>query len=171
MPFISIAIRNSNLYAQSWKEAQTNKVLLELATIVFDESSTTVDNLVSRILSNTLQLLECERCQVILLNNSINNNNTRRLSITSVSRIIDRVYELNNSTELPYNVSVQPSDQTNMHSPVELDIINSVIDSGKVTIKYNVTCLTRNLPRFRKHFPYISDFTKMIYKLFQNFKI
>lgn len=81
MPFIAIAIRNSNLYAQSWKEAQTNKVLLELATIVFDESSTTVDNLVSRILSNTLQLLECERCQVILLKNTLNNDNTRRLSI------------------------------------------------------------------------------------------
>ena len=49
MPFIAIAIRNSNLYSQLVKEAQTNKVLLELATIVFDESSSTVDNLVSRI--------------------------------------------------------------------------------------------------------------------------
>jgi GAF domain-containing protein len=70
MPFISIAIRNSNLYAQSRREAQTNKVLLELATIVFDESSTTVDNLVSRILFNSLYLLECEKCQVVLLNRS-----------------------------------------------------------------------------------------------------
>ncbi len=68
MPFISIAIRNSNLYTQSRREAQTNKVLLELATIVFDESSTTVDNLVSRILFNSLYLLECEKCQVVLLN-------------------------------------------------------------------------------------------------------
>lgn len=76
MPFIAIAIRNSNLYSQSRKEAQTNKVLLELATIVFDESSSTVDNLVSRILFNSIFLLECERCQVILLNtNLIANNN------------------------------------------------------------------------------------------------
>ena len=82
MPFISIAIRNSNLYTQSQKEAQTNKVLLELATIVFDESSTTVDNLVSRILFNSLFLLECEKCQVILLNsNNSNRANARRHSV------------------------------------------------------------------------------------------
>lgn len=76
MPFIAISIRNSDLYTQSRKEAQTNKVLLELATIVFDESSSTVDNLVSRILFNSIFLLECERCQVVLLNtNLIANNN------------------------------------------------------------------------------------------------
>jgi hypothetical protein len=69
MPYISIAIRNSNLYAQSCKEAHTNKVLLELATIAFDETSTTIDNLMSRILVNSLNILQCEKCQVILLNN------------------------------------------------------------------------------------------------------
>lgn len=68
MPYIAMAIRNSNLYAQSCKEAQTNKVLLELATIVFDETSTTLDNLMSRILVNSLYLLQCEKCQVVLLN-------------------------------------------------------------------------------------------------------
>ncbi len=81
MPFIAIAIRNSNMYAQSRKEAQTNKVLLELATIVFDESSTTVDNLVSRILYNSLFLLECEKCQVILLNNNSTFKTSKRHSI------------------------------------------------------------------------------------------
>ncbi len=66
MPFISIAIRNSNLYSKSRKEAFINKILLELATIVFDEQ-TTVDNLVSKIICHALFLLECEHCQVILL--------------------------------------------------------------------------------------------------------
>lgn len=82
MPFIAIAIRNSNLYSHSRKEAQTNKVLLELATIVFDESSSTVDNLVSRILFNSIFLLECERCQVVLLNTNliVNNNYTSIIS-------------------------------------------------------------------------------------------
>jgi len=87
MPFIAIAIRNSNLYTQSRKEAQTNKVLLELATIVFDESSTTVDNLVSRILLNSIYLLECERCQVLLLkNNSANNPLNDPLAAKSLHR-------------------------------------------------------------------------------------
>lgn len=71
MPYIAMAIRNSNLYAQSCKEAQTNKVLLELATIVFDETTTTLDNLMSRILVNSLFLLQCEKCQVILLNSKM----------------------------------------------------------------------------------------------------
>lgn len=83
MPFIAIAIRNSNLYSQSRKEAQTNKVLLELATIVFDESSSTVDNLVSRILFNSIFLLECERCQVILLNTNLNNTSSSSNANTS----------------------------------------------------------------------------------------
>ena len=87
MPFIAIAIRNSNLYSQLVKEAQTNKVLLELATIVFDESSTTVDNLVSRILFNLIFLLECERCQVILLNNLSSVKTPKNKNSTSTSNI------------------------------------------------------------------------------------
>ena len=82
MPFISIAIRNSNLYAQSRKEAQTNKVLLELATIVFDESSSTVDNLVSRILFNSLYLLECEKCQIVLMNRNKTDTNVQAATRT-----------------------------------------------------------------------------------------
>ena len=94
MPFIAIAIRNSDLYTKSRKEAFINKViekekfrfitkiffvlneqvLLELATIVFDEQ-TTVDNLVSKIISNSLLLLECEHCQLILFNcNNVSNS-------------------------------------------------------------------------------------------------
>ncbi len=90
MPFIAIAIRNSNLYAQSRKEAQTNKVLLELATIVFDESSTTVDNLVSRILYNSLFLLECEKCQVILLSNNLTSKSSNRRSLMVRQSLIAR---------------------------------------------------------------------------------
>jgi hypothetical protein len=80
MPFIAIAIRNSNIYSQLEKESQTNKVLLELATIVFDESSTSVDNLVSRILFNSIFLLEAEKSQIVLLNNTqlINSKNRNR---------------------------------------------------------------------------------------------
>lgn len=99
MPFISIAIRNSNLYTHSRKEAQTNKVLLELATIVFDESSSTVDNLVSRILFNSIFLLECERCQVVLLNTNliVNNNYTSIISRRSSVNVI--LYKLTIKTE------------------------------------------------------------------------
>ena len=85
MPFIAIAIRNSNIYSQLEKESHTNKVLLELATIVFDESSTSVDNLVSRILFNSIFLLEAEKSQIVLLNNTqLINSKNRNLNETPV---------------------------------------------------------------------------------------
>ena len=138
MPFIAIAIRNSNLYSKSRKEAQTNKVLLELATIVFDESSTTVDNLVSRILFNSLFLLECERCQVILLNNNPNSNLTRRASQhNNINAYFDRIYELNYnelSTDNPFTngILVKPyTPNFTLNSPI-IHIINKVIQNGQI---------------------------------------
>lgn len=153
MPFISIAIRNSNLYAQSRREAQTNKVLLELATMVFDESSSTVDNLVSRILFNSLYLLECEKCQIVLLNRdktdaksynqtlaSPNSLVTRRRNsiFNNINKQFDRVYELAASDLATHQanslVAKEPSFAPN--SP-ELDVIQSVIKSGEVRIVRN----------------------------------
>ncbi|RNA41546.1 dual 3 -5 -cyclic-AMP and -GMP phosphodiesterase 11-like isoform X4, partial [Brachionus plicatilis] len=143
MPFISIAIRNSNLYSQSQKEAQTNKVLLELATIVFDESASTVDHLVSRILFNSIFLLECENCQVILFNTNVNNNlNTgvvfpRRPSFHDVNKYFDRVYELNYN-DLKTNESFSPEILVKSRVPnftvdsPELSVINTVSHSGEI---------------------------------------
>jgi len=126
-----IAIRNSNLYAQSRKEAQTNKVLLELATIVFDESSTTVDNLVSRILFNSLFLLECEKCQVILINSNNKKSNTFNI------KWFDRVYELSyndlsSNEAFSYGILVKPNTKIPNYNKNELDIINHVYSSREV---------------------------------------
>ncbi|CAF0952498.1 unnamed protein product [Brachionus calyciflorus] len=143
MPFISIAIRNSNLYSQSQKEAQTNKVLLELATIVFDESSTTVDHLVSRILFNSIFLLECERCQVILLNTNANSGVVsssifpRRPSFHDINKYFDRIYELNyndlkTNEKFSHEILVKPKSPNFTSDSPELGIINTVIQSGEI---------------------------------------
>ena len=108
MPFIAIAIRNSNLYSQLVKESHTNKVLLELATIVFDESSTSVDNLVSRILFNSMFLLECEKSQIVLLNNTQTvNSKSRNLNETSIfpSTLLNR----NNSSTINVKLNLLSS--------------------------------------------------------------
>jgi hypothetical protein len=104
MPFLAIAIRNSNLYTESRREAQTNKVLLELATIVFDESNSTVDNLVSRILFNSIFLLECQSCQVILLNTIANNNSSG--SSNNLFQNRPNSFNNNKSRRLSINVSI-----------------------------------------------------------------
>ena len=48
--------------------------------------------------------------------------------LQNASRMIDRVYEMNYD-----NISVVPIKHTNKHSVCELDIVNSVIESGQVT--------------------------------------
>lgn len=88
MPFIVIAIRNSNLYEQSCKEAYTNKILLELASIVFNEN-TTVDVLIAKIIENALILLDCEYSQVILLTQNEVSTNAR----VKNNKLIDKIYE------------------------------------------------------------------------------
>jgi len=45
--------------------------------------------------------------------------------------MIDRVYELT-YTETSHTVSILPNTNTNTHSSCELDIINTVIQSGQV---------------------------------------
>ena len=109
--------------------------MLELATIVFDESSTSVDNLVSRILFNSIFLLECEKCQVILIDNSITAQRATNNSF-SLSNI-DRVYELNyddlqSSDAFSFGIYVKPNTCVPNYNDDELDIIKHVYSSGQV---------------------------------------
>ena len=151
------------MYSQSRKEAQTNKVLLELATILFDESSSSVDNLVSRILFNSLFLLECEKCQVILINNNNSNNSSSHLILRSIhhnNKIenepskfslnwLDRVYELNyddlNSDAFPYGIFVKPKTKLPDYNNDEFDIITHVYQSGEVRLFLGFSFVFLNL--------------------------
>ena len=87
---------------------------------------------------NSLFLLECEKCQVIL----INNNST---STTSSShkpnefnlKWFDRVYELNYSDidsndVFSYGIVVKPKIQIPFYNEDEFDIINQVYKSGEI---------------------------------------
>ena len=51
--------------------------------------------------------------------------------------MIDRIYELINDSEMSHTVSVLPNSQTNTYSACELDLINSVIESGQVKFFIN----------------------------------
>ncbi len=119
---------------------------------MFDESSSSVDNLVSRILFNSLFLLECEKCQVILVNtNSTTNASPHQLLLRSIqqqpqnelsnsSRLstnwLDRVYELSyddlNNDVFSYGLSVKPKTQIPDYTEDELDIISHVYQSSEV---------------------------------------
>ncbi|XP_070544781.1 dual 3',5'-cyclic-AMP and -GMP phosphodiesterase 11-like isoform X2 [Ptychodera flava] len=69
LQFAGIGIRNAQLYEKSQLEIKRNQVLLDLATVVFEEQST-LANVVHRIMMHTVSLLKCERCSVLLVDDS-----------------------------------------------------------------------------------------------------
>jgi GAF domain-containing protein len=110
---------------------------LELATIVFDESNTSVDNLVSRILFNSIFLLECQKCQVYLFDsNSIEGDQLSRSSLTN-NKHFNRVYELSyddlsKTDAFSHGILVKPVSQTYPVDSAECRIIESVVNSGEI---------------------------------------
>lgn len=67
-----IGLCNAQLYEHCLLENRRNQVLLDLARIIFEEQS--IQNLVYKIMLNTQSLLECQRCQVLLLDEDDNEN-------------------------------------------------------------------------------------------------
>ncbi|GFR32683.1 dual 3',5'-cyclic-AMP and -GMP phosphodiesterase 11 [Trichonephila clavata] len=66
LQFCGIGLRNAELYERSELENKRNQVLLDLARMVFEEQST-IEHIVYRIMTHTQSLLQCERCQVLLV--------------------------------------------------------------------------------------------------------
>lgn len=66
LAFCGIGIKNAQQYEKSRLENRRNQVMLDLVRIVFEEQKDAT-NLVYKIMSHTQSLLQCERCQVLLL--------------------------------------------------------------------------------------------------------
>ncbi|XP_077546294.1 dual 3',5'-cyclic-AMP and -GMP phosphodiesterase 11-like [Haemaphysalis longicornis] len=66
LQFCGLVLRNAQLYERSELENKRNQVLLDLARMVFEEQST-IEQVVYRIMTHMQSLLECERCQVLLV--------------------------------------------------------------------------------------------------------
>ncbi|KAH9413579.1 cGMP-specific 3',5'-cyclic phosphodiesterase [Dermatophagoides pteronyssinus] len=66
LQFCGIGLRNAQIYERSQLENKRNQVLLDLARMVFEKQSS-IENIIYRILIHVLSLLQCERCQIMLL--------------------------------------------------------------------------------------------------------
>lgn len=66
LQFCGIGLRNAQLYEQKNLENRRNQVLLDLATMIF-EQQTTIEHIVFKVMLHTQSLLQVERCQVLLL--------------------------------------------------------------------------------------------------------
>ncbi|KAL8587788.1 hypothetical protein ACOMHN_021006 [Nucella lapillus] len=66
LAFCGIGLKNAQLYGRSLLENRRNQVLLDLARVIFEEQSN-VANLIHKIMMHTQSLLQCQRCQVLLV--------------------------------------------------------------------------------------------------------
>lgn len=66
LQFCGIGLRNAQLYEQKNLENRRNQVLLDLATMIF-EQQTTIEHIVFKVMLHTQSLLQVQRCQVLLL--------------------------------------------------------------------------------------------------------
>lgn len=66
LTFCSLGISNAQLFEQFNVELKRNHVLLDLARVIFEEQSSLHD-VVHKIMLNTQSLLQCERCSVLLV--------------------------------------------------------------------------------------------------------
>ncbi|XP_071545340.1 cGMP-specific 3',5'-cyclic phosphodiesterase isoform X2 [Panulirus ornatus] len=66
LTFCGIGIQNAQLFDMSVREYKRNQLLLQLARGIFEEQ-TSLDRLVSKIMTEARELLKCERCSVYLL--------------------------------------------------------------------------------------------------------
>ncbi|XP_070593554.1 dual 3',5'-cyclic-AMP and -GMP phosphodiesterase 11A [Erythrolamprus reginae] len=66
LPFCGIAISNAQLFAASRKEYDRSRALLEVVNDLFEEQ-TDLEKIVKKIMLRAQNLLKCERCLVLLL--------------------------------------------------------------------------------------------------------
>lgn len=69
LQFCGIGLRNAQSFEHCQLENKRNQVLLDLARMVFEEQSS-IEEVVYRIMLHTQSLLDCERCQVLLIDNA-----------------------------------------------------------------------------------------------------
>ena len=65
LQFCGLGLRNAQLYERSLLEVKRNQVLLDLAGVIFQEQST-LEQMMSRILTHVLSFIQCERASVLL---------------------------------------------------------------------------------------------------------
>lgn len=67
LTFCGIGIQNAQLFELSVQEYKRNQILLNLASSIFEEQSS-LECLITKIMTEARELLKCERCSVFLVN-------------------------------------------------------------------------------------------------------
>ncbi|XP_074647468.1 dual 3',5'-cyclic-AMP and -GMP phosphodiesterase 11-like [Tubulanus polymorphus] len=128
LAFCGIGIRNAQLYQRSQLENKRNQVLLDLARIIFEEQ-TNVAALIQKIMTHTQSLLQCERCQVLLVDETSKDKNKRRRK-TLIMGVFSQVFDLeandfDNDDSCNREISSEP------RFPINIGITGYVATTGE----------------------------------------
>ncbi|TNN07201.1 Dual 3',5'-cyclic-AMP and -GMP phosphodiesterase 11 [Schistosoma japonicum] len=130
--FCGIGLHNAQIYQQSRLETYRNQVLLELARMIFSEQLD-ITRLIYSVLSHTICLLQCQRCQLLLVKTT--SSMSSYSSIDEVGPFHDHFSQI---FELAWNEkSDSPDVKKKKHSidetrfPVQLDLAVHVLQTGE----------------------------------------
>lgn len=144
--FCGIGLHNAQIYEQSRLETYRNQVLLELARIIFSEQLD-ITRLIYSVLSHTICLLQCQRCQLLLVKTT--SSMSSYSSIDEMGPFHDHFSQI---FELAWNEkSDSPDVKKKKHSidearfPVQLDLAIHVLQTGEsLHVNINGTTTTSN---------------------------
>lgn len=130
LAFCGIGLKNAQLYERSLLENRRCQVLLDLARVIFEEQSN-VANLIQKIMMHTQSLLQCERCQVMLIDESSkvkNRKNRRRRK--SQTGIFSQVYDLA-TDDFDNSETYTREGPTEPRFPIQIGITGHVAATGE----------------------------------------
>ncbi|RTG90626.1 dual 3',5'-cyclic-AMP and -GMP phosphodiesterase 11 [Schistosoma bovis] len=144
--FCGIGLHNAQIYEQSRLETYRNQVLLELARIIFSEQLD-ITRLIYSVLSHTICLLQCQRCQLLLVKTT--SSMSSYSSIDEMGPFHDHFSQI---FELAWNEkSDSPDVRKKKHSidearfPVQLDLAIHVLQTGEsLHVNINGTTTSSN---------------------------
>lgn len=107
LSFCAIGIKNARLYECSELENRRGQLLLDLARVIFEEQSN-LSQLIHKIMVHTQSLLRCERCQVLLIDETFKGVFSQVFDLQASDFDNDDSYQRKGSAEprFPINIGI-----------------------------------------------------------------
>ncbi|KAL4232240.1 hypothetical protein ACF0H5_009814 [Mactra antiquata] len=118
--FCGIGITNAQLFEMSVQEYKRNKLLLNLARGVFEEQQN-LENLVQKIMLDAQELLQCERCSVYLIDDTLDAPKDHRIDASGTQNETNNEKTINDIVFLKaFDNYAKDGDNIHIQSATEL---------------------------------------------------
>ncbi|XP_078579750.1 dual 3',5'-cyclic-AMP and -GMP phosphodiesterase 11-like isoform X5 [Branchiostoma floridae x Branchiostoma japonicum] len=124
MAFCGVRLHNASLYEQSQLEVRRNQVLLELSRLILAEQSS-LSVIINKVLMHTQSLLQCQRCQVLLL------DDTSKGMFSQVFECAASDFEDNNMSQEEFLNRESSTTNKSARFPINIKITSHVALTGE----------------------------------------